>query len=69
MGDARAPAHHSRRATVTGLQLVAWREKRKLSQVAAMTSWELGGVQTIKRAELVPGRHPPQAFLEAGWGA
>ena len=39
-------------APTTGLQLVAWREKHKLSQVAA--AGVLGvGVQTIKRAELV----------------
>lgn len=55
-------------APTTGLQLVAWREKHKLSQVAA--AGVLGvGVQTIKRAELVPGATLPRAFLKANWGS
>ncbi len=55
-------------APATGLQLVAWREKHKLSQVAA--AGVLGvGVQTIKRAELVPGAALPRAFLKANWGS
>ena len=55
-------------APTTGLQLVAWREKHKLSQVAA--AGVLGvGVQTIKRAELVPGAALPRAFLKANWGS
>lgn len=55
-------------APTTGLQLVAWREKHKLSQVAA--AGVLGvGARTIKRAELVPGAPLPRAFLKANWGS